>query len=115
MPARRSTHCARCCVSRSTRSPPSRTFPPTPVVVGLRIFDSYLPGFSSITIAILLLGGIQLIALGVIGEYVGRIYDEVKHRPRYIVRDERNRPADDAVAIPLARAGLPARHPERVC
>ncbi len=63
-----------------------------PVVIGLHFAGSYLPGFGSLTIAILLLGGIQLIALGVIGEYVGRIYDEVKHRPLYIVRDERNRP-----------------------
>jgi dolichol-phosphate mannosyltransferase len=88
-----------------------------PVVILLRIFDSYLPGFGSITIAILLLGGIQLIALGVIGEYVGRIYDEVKHRPLYIVREERNRPADsDSLLIPApaARAGLPARTPERI-
>src|SRR5580704_16569456 len=64
-----------------------------PVVLVLRLSGSYLPGFGSITIAILLLGGIQLIALGVIGEYVGRIYDEVKHRPLYIVREELNRPS----------------------
>src|ERR1700733_5355622 len=87
-----------------------------PVVIILRIFDSYLPGFGAITIAILLLGGIQLIALGVIGEYVGRIYDEVKHRPLYIVREERNRPSQPGriVAGPAVRAGLAARTPEQV-
>ena len=56
----------------------------------LRILGSYLPGFGSITIAVLLLGGIQLIAIGIIGEYVGRIYDEVKGRPLYLVRSSRN-------------------------
>jgi glycosyltransferase involved in cell wall biosynthesis len=86
-----------------------------PVVLGLHFAGSYLPGFGSLTIAILLLGGIQLIALGVIGEYVGRIYDEVKHRPLYIVRDERNRPEDlGGPVAPIARAGLPARARERI-
>jgi glycosyltransferase involved in cell wall biosynthesis len=87
-----------------------------PVVIALRITGSYLPGFGSITIAILLLGGIQLIAIGVIGEYVGRIYDEVKHRPLYIVREELNRPSASGrfVAAPPTRAGLPARTPERI-
>jgi dolichol-phosphate mannosyltransferase len=66
-----------------------------PVVVALRLAGSYLPGFGSITIAVLLLGGIQLMAIGLIGEYVGRIYDEVKGRPLYLVRARRNVPADD--------------------
>jgi dolichol-phosphate mannosyltransferase len=61
-----------------------------PVVIGLRLSGSYLPGFGSLTIAVLLLGGIELIAIGIIGEYVGRIYDEVKGRPLYLVRARRN-------------------------
>ncbi len=86
-----------------------------PVVIGLHFAGSYLPGFGSLTIAILLLGGIQLIALGVIGEYVGRIYDEVKHRPLYIVREERNPPTgQNGPLAPVARAGLAARVPERI-
>jgi polyisoprenyl-phosphate glycosyltransferase len=63
-----------------------------PVVIVLRVLGSYLPGFSALTIAVLLLGGIQLIAIGIIGEYVGRIYDEVKGRPLYLVRGRRNMP-----------------------
>ncbi|MEA2211648.1 MAG: polyisoprenyl-phosphate glycosyltransferase [Solirubrobacteraceae bacterium] len=61
-----------------------------PIVVVLRILGSYLPGFSALTIVVLLLGGIELIAIGIIGEYVGRIYDEVKGRPLYLVRARRN-------------------------
>ncbi|HWE11715.1 MAG TPA: glycosyltransferase family 2 protein [Solirubrobacteraceae bacterium] len=61
-----------------------------PIVVALRLVGSYLPGFGSVTILVLLLGGIELIAIGIIGEYVGRIYDEVKGRPLYLVRARRN-------------------------
>jgi polyisoprenyl-phosphate glycosyltransferase len=87
-----------------------------PVVILLRVFGSYLPGFGSITIAVLLLGGIQLIALGLIGEYVGRIYDEVKHRPLYIVREELNRPtgAGRLTTGHIPAAGLPARTREPI-
>jgi polyisoprenyl-phosphate glycosyltransferase len=72
-----------------------------PVVIILRIMGSYLPGFGSITIAILLLGGIQLIAIGIIGEYVGRIYDEVKGRPLYLVSSRLNVSEPEMTAPPL--------------
>jgi dolichol-phosphate mannosyltransferase len=44
------------------------------------------PGFATITVAIFFLAGMQLITIGVIGEYVGRIFEEVKRRPLYVVR-----------------------------
>jgi dolichol-phosphate mannosyltransferase len=72
-----------------------------PVVIVLRILGSYLPGFGSITIAVLLLGGIQLIAIGITGEYVGRIYDEVKGRPLYLVRSRSNIVEPETPALPL--------------
>lgn len=51
------------------------------------------PGFATITVAVFFLSGIQLITLGVIGEYVGRIFEEAKGRPLYVVRSiTRNQP-----------------------
>ncbi|MCT6778862.1 glycosyltransferase [Streptomyces sp. CS7] len=45
------------------------------------------PGYATLLIAVVALSGIQLVTLGVIGEYVGRIYHEAKHRPPYVVRE----------------------------
>ncbi len=61
-----------------------------PVVIVLKLLGDYLYGFSTVEITILLLGGIQLITIGMIGEYVGRIFDEVKGRPLYLVRSRHN-------------------------
>lgn len=52
-----------------------------------RYFLSVVPGWTSIVLPTLLLGGIQLLAIGIIGEYLGKIYQEVKRRPRYIIED----------------------------
>ena len=61
-----------------------------PLTIIARYSNIFVPGISSTLVAIFLLGGIQLMTIGVIGEYVGRIYDEVKRRPLYVVRERTN-------------------------
>jgi len=58
------------------------------VLVRRFFFSDVVPGWASTVLPIYLLGGIQLLAIGVIGEYVGRAYLETKSRPRYIVEDD---------------------------
>jgi glycosyltransferase involved in cell wall biosynthesis len=61
-----------------------------PLTVVARYTNIYERGVPTTIVIILLLGGIQLICVGIIGEYVGRIYDEVKRRPLYVVREKAN-------------------------
>ena len=56
----------------------------------VKIFGGAIPGWTSTVAPLYLLGGVQLLFLGIIGEYIGKIYIEVKHRPRYIVQETIN-------------------------
>ncbi len=60
-----------------------------PIVIAIRLWGTETPllGQTTTLIAVLFLGGVQLISLGILGEYIGRLYDEAKGRPLYIVRE----------------------------
>lgn len=57
------------------------------IIIDKLLFGNSVSGYSSIMVSLLFLGGVQLIGIGVLGEYVGRIYMESKKRPRYIIAD----------------------------
>jgi glycosyltransferase involved in cell wall biosynthesis len=57
----------------------------------LRFFTKYtVPGITAVILTIIIMSGVQIIMLGIIGEYVGRIFEEVKGRPLYIVEKTMN-------------------------
>ncbi|MEV0783363.1 glycosyltransferase [Streptomyces sp. NPDC050423] len=59
-----------------------------------------VPGYTTLLTAVVALGGIQLATLGIVGEYVGRIYCETKNRPHYLIRETSEQPAPAAPAAP---------------
>jgi polyisoprenyl-phosphate glycosyltransferase len=90
-----------------------------PVAIGFRLAGEFVPGITTVLLVVLLLGGIQLITVGIIGEYLGRVYEEVKGRPLYVVSERVNfapgesppaaveSPEGRAVQAPGAEEGAP--------
>ena len=56
------------------------------IIIQTLFFGNDVAGYPSTIVAVMFLGGIQIVGIGVLGEYVGRIYIETKQRPRYIIR-----------------------------
>ncbi len=71
------------------------------------LFGTDLPGFPSLIVSIMFFSGIQLVSLGMIGEYIGRIFAEVKHRPLYLINERIGINVQDI--LPAGRDSLPPR------
>ena len=71
------------------------------VVVETLVVGAAVPGYPTLVTSILFFSGVQLLSLGVIGEYLARVYEEVKHRPNFLVSEE------------VDRSELPPRLPAR--
>ncbi|CCF96986.1 glycosyltransferase family 2 protein [Ralstonia solanacearum] len=82
------------------------------IIARTLIFGVVVPGYASMLSLLLFFGGLQLVGLGVVGEYIGRIYDEAKGRPIYLVkrryqaRRPRERASGNRKVIPLANAKM---------
>jgi len=72
------------------------------VVLETLFFGRDVPGWTTVTAGIMFSAGVQLICLGIIGEYIGRIFEEVKQRPLYLVADEWRSDADANHTTPHA-------------
>lgn len=58
-------------------------------VIGAKLFtDRTVLGWASLMVVVLLIGGVQLLTIGILGEYIGRIFDEAKQRPLYLIREK---------------------------
>jgi len=59
-------------------------------IIFLKITDRMpdVPGWTYLAVAVLFLSGVQLIAMGIIGEYIARMYDELKQRPQFVIRNK---------------------------
>ncbi|MEV7400925.1 glycosyltransferase [Streptomyces sp. NPDC091267] len=75
------------------------------IIVGVARHGVAVPGYTTLLTAVVALGGIQLATLGIVGEYVGRIYCETKNRPHYLVRETSENPGPPAPDPPPRMRG----------
>jgi hypothetical protein len=66
------------------------------------LYGIVIPGWATLACGMMFFSGVQLISIGILGEYVGRIFDEVKQRPVYLVGSEAGRGAIQAPSEPHA-------------
>src|SRR5256714_10805144 len=75
------------------------------ILIETFVFGESVPGYPSVVVGLMVLGGVQLIMIGILGEYVGKILSELKARPVYFVAEHTLKTAENADAI----GGPPAR------
>jgi glycosyltransferase involved in cell wall biosynthesis len=73
------------------------------ILVETLIFGHHVPGYPSIVVGVMVLGGVQLILIGVLGEYIGKVLSELKRRPVYFVAEHEIRPAPAADAATIGQ------------
>jgi glycosyltransferase involved in cell wall biosynthesis len=77
------------------------------ILVETLVFGKDVPGYPSVVVGVMVLGGVQLLMIGIVGEYIGKLLSEIKARPVYFVAEHRVTTADDAVSSKTD--GAPAR------
>ena len=68
-----------------------------------------VPGYPSVVVGVMVIGGVQLVMIGVLGEYIGKILSEIKARPVYFVAEHSVRTAQGRADAPARAEALPAR------
>lgn len=75
----------------------------TTIVIEHFVSGNPVPGWPTVVVSLMFFSGVQLLSIGILGEYVGRIFTEVKHRPLYLLREDAGRGLADAGEKPAAR------------
>jgi hypothetical protein len=71
------------------------------------VFRTSVPGYPSLIVGLMVIGGMQLLMIGVMGEYIGKILSEIKARPTYFVAEHDVKLASQSAATPAAQAPNP--------